>query len=119
MESLADMRRFWARQDPRLCEAVAPYLWWPTSTASVERSFSLAGTLLHTCSWCSIYFQFTGIIDSKNRQKMGQELRETAVLLFCNGDQEERFTKSATYAPPGNKCVLSYSFVSGNEDRHG
>ena len=34
-----------------------------------------------------------GLVDVKNRQRMGKDLREACVTLFCNGDVEERFTK--------------------------
>ena len=52
------------------------YVWFPTTAALVERSFSL-----------------TGLIDAKNRQKMSPAFRATAVAMFCNGDVEERFSK--------------------------
>ena len=55
---------------------MAPYLWYPVTGAAIERSFSLAG-----------------LIDVKNRQRMGKDLREAYVTMFCNGDVEERFTK--------------------------
>ena len=58
-----------------LAEAVKPYLWFPLTSAAVERSFSLAG-----------------LVDAKNRQKMGKGLRQAAVTMFCNGDVEQRFT---------------------------
>ena len=43
---------------------------------SIERSFSL-----------------DGLVDVKNRQSMGKDLREACVTMFCNGDVEERFAK--------------------------
>lgn len=61
-----------------LAEAVAPYVWFPVTSAAVERSFSL-----------------TGLIDAKNRQAIGQGLREAAVVLYCNGDVEQRFSLQA------------------------
>jgi len=57
-------------------DAVAPYIWFPTTAALVERSFSLAG-----------------LIDATNRQKMSPAFRATAVAMVCNGDVEERFSK--------------------------
>ena len=47
-------------------DAVAPYIWFPTTAALVERSFSLAG-----------------LIDATNRQKMSPAFRATAVAMFC------------------------------------
>ena len=58
-----------------LGEAVLPWLWYPVTSAAVERSFSLAG-----------------LIDTKNRTRMSKDLRQAAVMLFCNGDKEGRFT---------------------------
>ena len=44
---------FWQARGTLIYDAVAPYIWFPTTAALVERSFSLAG-----------------LIDAKNRQKM-------------------------------------------------
>ena len=71
-----DVIKFWESKPPYLREAVAPYLWWPVTAAAIERSFSLAG-----------------LIDVKNRQKMGTDLREACITMYCNGDVEERFVK--------------------------
>ena len=57
-----------------MADAVAPYLWYPITSAAIERSFSLAG-----------------LIDAKNRQKMKKSLRQAAVTMFYNGDAEGRF----------------------------
>ena len=57
-----------------LAEAVAPYLWFPVTSADIERSFSLAG-----------------LLDLKNRQRANKELRQAAVTMFCYGDVEQRF----------------------------
>ena len=57
-----------------MAEAVSPYVWYPVTSAAVERSFSLSG-----------------LVDAKNRQQMGKALREAAIILFCNGDIEGRF----------------------------
>ena len=57
-----------------LAEAISPYFWYPVTSAAVERSFSLAG-----------------LVDAKNRQKMGKNLRQAAVTMFCNGDTEQQF----------------------------
>ena len=59
-----------------LRDAVQPYVWFRLSSASVERSFSMAG-----------------LLDTKNRTKMSPAFRQNAVMLFCNGDAEERFMK--------------------------
>ena len=92
VQSLEDIKVFWSywcgkvmhahhlahatchRGGP-LAEAVTPYLWCLVTSAAVERSFSLAG-----------------LIDAKNRQKMGKGLREAAVAMYCNGDLEQRFS---------------------------
>ena len=71
-----DVIKFWQSRPPVLREAVAPYLWYPVIGAAIERSFSLAG-----------------LVDVKNRQRMGKDLREACVTMFCNGDVEERFAK--------------------------
>ena len=59
-----------------LADAVAPYVWYPVTSAAVQKSFLLAG-----------------LVDTKNRQKGSKELRQAAIALFCNGDVEDRFTK--------------------------
>ena len=51
-----------------LREAVAPYLWYPVIAAAIECSFSSVG-----------------LIDVKNWQNMGRDLREACVAMFCNG----------------------------------
>ena len=56
---------------PILRDAIAPYLWFPFTGASIERSFSVVGDM-HT----------------KKRQAMKPTLREAAVVLPCNGDIE-------------------------------
>ena len=71
-----DAFKFWQSRLAFLREAVAPYLWYPVTCAAIERSFSLAG-----------------LIDVKNRQRMGKDLCDACVTIFCNGDVEERFTK--------------------------
>ena len=43
MESLSDVIQFWKQRDPHLQAAVLPYLWYPTTSAAIERSFSLTG----------------------------------------------------------------------------
>ena len=58
-----------------LREVVAPYLWYPVTAAAIERSFSLAE-----------------LVDVKNRQNMGRDLREVCVTMFCYRDVEEWFT---------------------------
>ena len=67
---------FWQARGSLMYDAVAPYIWFPTTAALVERSFSLAE-----------------LIDAKNRQMMRPAFRATAVAMFCNGDVEERFSK--------------------------
>ena len=67
---------FWRARGTLIYDVVAPYIWFPTNAALVERPFSLAG-----------------LIDAKNRQKMSPAFRATAVAMFCNDDVEERFTK--------------------------
>ena len=71
-----DVIKFWQSRPLVLREAVAPYLWYPVTGAAIERSFSLAG-----------------LVDVKNRQRMGKDLREACVTMFCNGDVEERSAK--------------------------
>ena len=71
-----DVIKFWQSRPPVLREAVAPYLWYPVTGTAIERSFSLAG-----------------LVDVKDRQSMGKDLREACVTMFCNGDVEERFAK--------------------------
>ena len=75
VHSHQDLVEFWKARGTLMYDAVAPYLWYPTSAAVVERSFSLAG-----------------LIDTKNRQRMSNDLRATAVAMFCNGDVEQRWT---------------------------
>ena len=60
-----DVIKFWQSRPPVLREAVAPYLWYPVTGAAIERSFSLAG-----------------LIDVKNRQRMGKDLREACVTIL-------------------------------------
>ena len=55
---------------------VATLQLYPVTGTAIERSFSLAG-----------------LVDVKNRQSMGKDLREACVTMFCNGDVEERFAK--------------------------
>jgi hypothetical protein len=64
---------FWQACGSLIYDVVAPYIWFPTTAALVERSFSLAG-----------------LIDAKNWQKIS---RAVAVAMFCNGDVEQRFVK--------------------------
>ena len=71
-----DIDTFWRARGTLIYDAVAPYIWFPTTAALVERSFSLAG-----------------LIDAKNRQKMSPAFSATAVAMVCNGDVEERFSK--------------------------
>ena len=61
-----DVIKIWQSRPPVLREAVAPYLWYPVTGAAIERSF--------------------GLVDVKNRQSMGKDLREACVTMFCNGD---------------------------------
>ena len=70
-----DIHSFWKARGTLMYDTVSPYLLYPTTSAAVERSFSLVG-----------------LIDTKNRTKMGGNLRQAAVMLFCNGDVEGRFT---------------------------
>lgn len=76
IQCTADIAQFWSTYDPVLAQAIAPYLWFPVSSASIERSFSLAGN-----------------IDTKNRQAMKPLLREASIVMYCNGDVEGRYTK--------------------------
>ena len=71
-----DNDTFWQAHASLIYDVVAPYIWFPTSAAFVECSFSLAG-----------------LIDAKNRQKMNPSFRAVAVAMFCNGDVEQRFVK--------------------------
>ena len=71
-----DINTFWSQRGGLLPAAVEPFLWFPLSSAAVERSFSLAG-----------------LIDAPNRQRMGERVREACVTMFFNGDVEQRFTK--------------------------
>ena len=76
-----DIDAFWQARGSLIYDAVAPYIWFPTTAAFVECSFSLAG-----------------LIDAKNRQKMSPGFRAVAfravvVAMFCNGDVEQRFVK--------------------------
>ena len=71
-----DIDTFWSQRGGLLPAAVEPFLWFPLSSAAVERSFSLAG-----------------LIDAPNRQSMGERVREACVTMFFNGDVEQRFTK--------------------------
>jgi hypothetical protein len=71
-----DIDTFWSQRGGLLPAAVEPFLWFPLSSAAVERSFSLAG-----------------LIDAPNRQRMGERVREACVTMFFNGDVEQRFTK--------------------------
>ena len=54
---------FWRARGTLIYDALAPYIWFPTTAALVERSFSLAG-----------------LIDAKNRQKMSP-----GSCLLCSG----------------------------------
>ena len=51
----------------------------------------------YCCSWLLSVrvrsFSLAGLVDVKNRQRMGKDLREACVTMFCNGDVEERFAK--------------------------
>jgi hypothetical protein len=67
-------------------------LWWPCTSAAIERSFSLAGTLVELGEKCKP-FSYSGLIDTKNRNKGNEDFKAAAVGLFCNGDVEARFTK--------------------------
>ena len=76
LESASEVLAFWqSRPKSPLRDRVLDLLTLPTSTGAVERVFSLAG-----------------LVDVKNRQAMGEELRETATMLLCNGDLEGRWT---------------------------
>ena len=60
--------------------------------ACIERSFSLAGRL------CIYFYRgvthfLAGIIDAKNCNRLKEENRNAAVVAYCNGDIEERFSK--------------------------
>ena len=68
-----DIDTFWSQRGGLLPPAVEPFLWFPLSSAAVERSFSLAG-----------------LIDAPNRQRMGERVREACVTMFFNGDVEQR-----------------------------
>ena len=76
VSNLMDVVAFWKTRSIVLSNAIEPYLWYPVTGAAIERSFSLAG-----------------LIDTKNRQRMGKDLRQAAVTMFCNGDVEGRFTR--------------------------
>jgi len=71
----SDLEQFWHARGSALYNAVEPYLWYPTSAAFVERSFSLAG-----------------LIDAKNRQRGSKEFKSVAVTMYCNGDVEGRWS---------------------------
>jgi hypothetical protein len=73
VQNHADIHSFWQARGTLIYDTVCPYLFYPTTSAAVERSFSLAG-----------------LIDTKNRTKMGDNLRQAAVMMFCNGDVEGR-----------------------------
>ena len=51
----------------------------------------------YCCSWLLSVrvrsFSLARLVDVKNRQRMGKDLREACVTMFCNGDVEERFAK--------------------------
>ena len=87
-----DLPAFWARR-PKLAERILPYMWWPCTSAAIERSFSLAGTFnLHDITF--MHFFASGLIDAKNRQKASETFKAAAVGLYCNGDVEGRFTQA-------------------------
>ena len=71
----SDLEQFWRARGSVLYDAVELYLWYPTSAAVVERSFSLAG-----------------LIDAKNRQRGSKEFKSVAVTMYCNGDVEGRWS---------------------------
>jgi hypothetical protein len=68
---------FWRARGALIYDVVAPYLFFPTSAAVVERSFSLAT-----------------LVDTKNRQKTSPGLRQMAIMMYCNGAVEARFTNN-------------------------
>ena len=51
----------------------------------------------YCCSWLLSVrvrsFSLAGLVDVKNRQRMGKDLREACVTMFCNGDVQEQFAK--------------------------
>ena len=66
MLSHHDIDTFWQACGSLIYDAVAPYIWFPTTAALVERLFSLVG-----------------LIDAKHRQKMSLGFRATAVACFA------------------------------------
>ena len=45
-----------------------------------------------------------GIIDAKNRNRLKEENRNAAVVAYCNGDIEERFSKVCIEPPHMSFC---------------
>ena len=88
--SCEDLPAFWNRR-PKLARRILPYLWWPLTSAAIERSFSLAGAVTGHAQQLSL--TFTALVDVKNRNKGCEEYKAATVGMFCNGDVEGRFSQ--------------------------
>ena len=75
VQNHADIQSFWQARRTLIYDTVCTYLFHPTTTAAIERSFSLAE-----------------LVDTKNRTKMGGNLQQAAVMMFCNVGLEGRVT---------------------------
>ena len=92
MSTLAKVVQFWEGR-PALGNMVKPHLWFPISGAAIERSFSLAGA--HTSNHVKEVTNLPsiGLVDTKNRNAGSEELKEAAVVMFCNGELNSGSTK--------------------------
>ena len=117
VQQLSDLVDFWL-QRPKLADSVLPYLWWPVSSAAIERSFSLAGIPLFLLRFLKSFVTLA-LVDMKNRNRASEGLQAAAIGMFCNGDVEQRFHKGIPFKgrllPVCFGCILAASSTS-NED---
>ena len=87
---MEDIPKFWA-QRPLLERRVLPYLWWPVSSACIERSYSLAGVCNVRCTFRVTFF-FQPSLTPKTGTSTQRRIEQrqwlfTAMEMWSNGSQ--------------------------------